>query len=423
MTVAPRFDGTRGDGAQADSADATAAAANDAGVGTAAAATGSRNSTAAQAGGGLKIAFSDLKLVTGATTRLDGVSGVVLPGRFTAIIGGSGAGKTSLMNVLLARESASAGSVAFYAQARTIESATDSHRGPEAASPQGPHPSDRHRATGEAGAALSASALRRAVGFVPQVDVMRRDMTVRQVLMHSARMRLPQSVSADEAAARVETVIATLGLEHIRHTAIGGDGTSAAGARWRRSGSTCSLLCRSPALTFAAVARCLRCRRQAAGPDGGHPRGGGGSGVASSGGISPGDRKLVNVGIELVAEPRLLCLDEPTTGVDASTAMRLARTVGSLCRTTGMSALAVLHQPRGEIYSLIDDIIVLVPGGRVAYAGSAAGAVAYFAGLGYHCPDGLPARCRVGRGPAARYHTAAAGNRGTGSGCWRSMWR
>lgn len=340
--------------------------------------------------GGLRIEFRDLKLVTGPTTRLDGVSGTVRPGRFTAIIGGSGAGKTSLMNVLLAREGATAGSVAFYpALAASVTGfSSAASASPVAGSTPTAAASVQPESTAEAAAAappVPASALRRVVGFVPQVDVMRRDMTVQQVLMHSARMRLPQNVAAAEAAARVDDVISVLDLERIRYTVIGGDGGGSGGssgsAGGRRAGG-----CKTAVFSwFASIAACLQCRRTAAAA-GSTTGAGAGASAGSGSGISPGERKLVNVGMELVSEPRLLCLDEPTTGVDASTAMRLARMVGSLCRSTGMTALAVLHQPRGEIYSLLDDIIVLVPGGRVAYAGSADGAVAYFASLGFACP-------------------------------------
>lgn len=355
--------------------------------------------------GGLRIAYRDLKLVSGTTVRLDGVSGAIRPGKFTAIIGGSGAGKTSLMNVLLAREAATSGSVAFYPTTDS-SSAAASEKGRDAVTVTAESPSSSSSLPpAVAGTApLSASALRRVVGFVPQVDVMRRDMTVEQVLTHSARLRLPLGTTSAEAAARVDAAISVLGLQRIRYTVIGGDSGSSSGGD-RHGGGCCSSLWHTRC--FASLKSCLCCSRGAASSSqaraavatGSHSDGKSSSaisstkssgsasgGSSSAGGISPGDRKLVNVGMELVAQPRLLCLDEPTSGVDASTAMRLAHTIGSLCRSSGMTALAVLHQPRGEIYSLLDDIIVLVPGGRVAYAGSAADAVGYFASLGYACP-------------------------------------
>lgn len=246
---------------------------------------------------GLTVKFENLRLVSGTNVRLTNVTSEIKPGRFTAIIGGSGAGKTSLMNVLLGREDQTSGTVKFSV----------------------------------AGKELSVSDMRNVVGFVPQTDVMIRDLTVKQLLEHSARTRLPPSLGETAIMAKVEDVLQRLGIARFRDSVVGNTGDANA--------------------------------------------------------LSPGDRKLVNVGMELVADPLALFLDEPTTGLDASSAMNVANITRSLAET-GLTVVAVVHQPRGEIYSLIDELIVLVPGGRVAYHGPGGAALRYFADLGYKCALG-----------------------------------
>ena len=244
---------------------------------------------------GLIVNFNHVRLVSGTNVRLTDATGSIHPGRFTAIIGGSGAGKTSLMNVLLGRENATAGTVQY-----SLHSSPDTY--------------------------LSSSLLQKIVGFVPQTDVMLRELTVEQVLYHSARSRLPVNITEEGIQERVEAIITKLGLNHLRETIIGG----------------------------------------------------------IDGGLSPGDRKRVNIGIELVAEPAALFLDEPTTGLDASSAMNVTKLIREVAEK-GLTCVAVIHQPRGEIFRLLDEILILIPGGKVAYHGPAKLALQYFKNLGYTC--------------------------------------
>jgi hypothetical protein len=52
----------------------------------------------------------------------------------------------------------------------------------------------------------------------------------------------------------------------------------------------------------------------------------------------------------------------------------------------GTNVVATLHQPRKEIFDLIDTLVLLAPGGRVAYYGPARKLAAYFRRLSFHCP-------------------------------------
>lgn len=85
-------------------------------------------------------------------------------------------------------------------------------------------------------------------------------------------------------------------------------------------------------------------------------------------GISGGQVKRVNVGLELVSLPSLLFLDEPTSGLDSSASKLLVQCLQRVART-GVTVAAVIHQPSYETFCLFDDLILLAKGGVTAYYG------------------------------------------------------
>jgi ABC-type multidrug transport system ATPase subunit len=95
-------------------------------------------------------------------------------------------------------------------------------------------------------------------------------------------------------------------------------------------------------------------------------------------GISGGERKRVNIGMELVANPSVLLLDEPTSGLDASAAIKVMRLLKRVARH-GTAVVAVVHQPRREIFDLFDNVLLLAKGGQVAYMGPRKGCLPFFA--------------------------------------------
>lgn len=106
------------------------------------------------------------------------------------------------------------------------------------------------------------SAYRKVIGFVPQEDTMLRELTVYENILHSARIRLPSSWSRKEIVEHCDTIIKALNLENVKHTPIGDETTR---------------------------------------------------------GISGGQRKRVNIALELAGIPLALFLDEPTRFVDSLT--------------------------------------------------------------------------------------------------------
>lgn len=74
--------------------------------------------------------------------------------------------------------------------------------------------------------------------------------------------------------------------------------------------------------------------------------------------ISGGERKRTCIGYELITDPNLLLLDEPTSGLDSSTALRICQMLKAEA-DQGMTVVATIHQPSGEVFDLFDRLIVL----------------------------------------------------------------
>jgi ATP-binding cassette subfamily G (WHITE) protein 2 len=87
-------------------------------------------------------------------------------------------------------------------------------------------------------------------------------------------------------------------------------------------------------------------------------------------GISGGQRKRVNIGINLLRDPSVLVLDEPTSGLDSYTAFEVMSTVKHLS-TLGLTVLSTIHAPSTSIFHMFDRLMVLVDG-RVVYFGDVA---------------------------------------------------
>jgi len=83
-----------------------------------------------------------------------------------------------------------------------------------------------------------------------------------------------------------------------------------------------------------------------------------------------------------------LFLDEPTSGLDSTAALSVCETLKNIAGL-GMTVVAVIHQPRYEIFESFDDILLLAPGGRTAYIGPQSGIISYFESLNYAFPPKL----------------------------------
>ena len=104
-------------------------------------------------------------------------------------------------------------------------------------------------------------------------------------------------------------------------------------------------------------------------------------------GVSGGQRKRVNIGMELVADPTVLFLDEPTSGLDSTSSLTVLRALKRVAAEGGLTIVAVLHQPRYEIFEMFDDVLFLAVGGRTVYLGPTIHVQRYFKDLNYTKPN------------------------------------
>ncbi|KAJ3273175.1 hypothetical protein HDV01_004690 [Terramyces sp. JEL0728] len=223
---------------------------------------------------------------------LQNVSGKIESGKMTAIMGQSGAGKSTFMNLLCGKLSKTFGNLWIN------------------------------------GKEVPLGKFKKIYGFVPQDDIMYRELTVRENILHSARIRSPSSWTNTEIEAHVDAVLDTLNLTDVAHQIIGDENER---------------------------------------------------------GVSGGQRKRVNIGMEIASTPLCLCLDEPTSGLDSTAALEVTEMLGSIAKI-GMTIVAVIHQPRPEIFRRFDNVMMIVPGGRVAYFGPTNQAKRYFESIGYIFP-------------------------------------
>ncbi|KNA20495.1 hypothetical protein SOVF_051940 isoform D [Spinacia oleracea] len=245
----------------------------------------------------LEVAFQDLTLTLKGKKKhlLRCVTGKISPGRVSAVMGPSGAGKTTFLSALAGK-------------------ATGCKR------------------TGMIlinGKADSTHSYKRIIGFVPQDDIVHGNLTVEENLWFSARCRLSADLSKAEKVLVLERVIESLGLQTVRDCIVG---------------------------------------------------------TVEKRGISGGQRKRVNVGLEMVMEPSLLILDEPTSGLDSSSSLLLLRALRREA-LEGVNICMVVHQPSYALYTMFDVLILLAKGGLIAYLGPAKKVEEYFSGLGITVPE------------------------------------
>jgi len=155
--------------------------------------------------------------------------------------------------------------------------------------------------------------LRRRIGYVPQDDIVHAQLTVRQALSFAAELRFPQDVPPSEREHRVDEVMHELGLTE------------------------------RASLTIEK--------------------------------LSGGQRKRVNIGVELLTKPSPLFLDEPTSGLDPGLERGIMTLLRDLARG-GRTIVVVTHAVQS--LNLCDRVLVLAPGGRVAFYGPPAAALTYF---------------------------------------------
>ncbi|XP_047307489.1 putative white-brown complex homolog protein 30 [Impatiens glandulifera] len=245
----------------------------------------------------IEVAFKNLTITLKGKKRhlMRCVYGKIMPGRVSAVMGPSGAGKTTFLSALagMITGCTMSGSILINGKRESIHS------------------------------------YKKIIGYVPQDDTVHGNLTVEENLRFSARCRLASDLPKADKVLVVERVIESLGLQLIRDSLVG---------------------------------------------------------TVEKRGISGGQRKRVNVGLEMVMEPSLLILDEPTSGLDSSSSNLLLKALRREA-LEGVNICMVLHQPSYVLFKMFDDLILLAKGGFTVYHGSVKKVEEYFSGMGIDVPD------------------------------------
>lgn len=93
--------------------------------------------------------------------------------------------------------------------------------------------------------------------------------------------------------------------------------------------------------------------------------------------ISGGQRKRLNIALELLREPAILFVDEPTSGLSSRDSENIMDLLKELS-LRGKMVFVVIHQPSSDIYKMFDTLIIMDVGGFQIYYGNPIEAVIYF---------------------------------------------
>ncbi len=93
--------------------------------------------------------------------------------------------------------------------------------------------------------------------------------------------------------------------------------------------------------------------------------------------ISGGQRKRLNISLELIREPSIMFLDEPTSGLSSRDSENILDLLKELARK-GKLLFIVIHQPSSDIFKMFDKLIILDTGGYLIYNGNPIESIEYF---------------------------------------------
>lgn len=99
--------------------------------------------------------------------------------------------------------------------------------------------------------------------------------------------------------------------------------------------------------------------------------------------ISGGQRKRLNIALELIREPSVLFLDEPTSGLSSRDSENILDLLKELA-LKGKLVFVVIHQPSSDIFKMFDKLIILDVGGFLIYNGDPIDSIIYFKNKAHH---------------------------------------
>ena len=211
---------------------------------------------------------------------LQSVNCEIHPNEFVAIIGGSGAGKTTLMNAISGFEKEFSGNV-YCNGINLIE---------------------------------QFQYMKNIIGFVPQQDIIYENLTLKRMLLYTAKLKMPEDTQRQEMEDRIAEVLKMVDLTEHQNTYI---------------------------------------RK-----------------------LSGGQKKRASIAVELLADPKLFFLDEPTSGLDPGTEKNLMLTLRNLAKEQNKTVIIVTHTTQN--LQLCDKVIFMGPGGRLCFCGNVQEAKAFY---------------------------------------------
>ncbi|MES2386942.1 MAG: ATP-binding cassette domain-containing protein [Bacteroidota bacterium] len=164
-----------------------------------------------------------------------------------------------------------------------------------------------------------AQTLKGVIGYVPQDDLLMEDLTVSQNLLYAARLCFSENKESQNEEL-VNRTLKSLGLFEVRDLKVG------------------NVLQKT---------------------------------------ISGGQRKRLNIGLELLREPSVMFMDEPTSGLSSRDSENILDLLRELS-ISGKLIFVVIHQPSSELFKMFDRLIILDVGGYQIYYGNPVEAVIYF---------------------------------------------
>uniref|UniRef100_A0A3P9A012 ABC transporter domain-containing protein n=1 Tax=Esox lucius TaxID=8010 RepID=A0A3P9A012_ESOLU len=102
-------------------------------------------------------------------------------------------------------------------------------------------------------------------------------------------------------------------------------------------------------------------------------------------GISGGERRRVSIAMQLLQDPKVILLDEPTTGLDSMTANQIVVLLAELAKSDRI-VIVTIHQPRSELFRVFNRIAIMSKG-ELVFCGQPGEMVDFFSACGFECPE------------------------------------
>ncbi|MCD4651308.1 MAG: ATP-binding cassette domain-containing protein [Candidatus Cloacimonetes bacterium] len=157
------------------------------------------------------------------------------------------------------------------------------------------------------------------IGYIPQDDLLYSSLTVYENLLCRGRLQMP-NISEDQLNRKIDNLLMETNLLHRKHTQVG---------------------------DFKNVR------------------------------LSGGERKRLNIALELLSEPTLIVCDEPTSGLSSLDSEQIINMLKSLSKQ-GKIVIISVHQPGPDIFSKFDQILLMDRGGKQVFFGRVSDAFSYF---------------------------------------------